>query len=346
MFDSMMKAKNRKVCLHLDNFSGHYISYKPTNVELIYFKPNLTAWVQPLDAGIIRCFKAHYRRRVCEEALNRDTSGKANIYSFNALEILHIACDAWDDVTPETIRNCWKHADIRRDRIVLRIPRTLAQRGWSLIYAFADSSSGMSLPEAEESLKQIFGDKYDDDYWRPALKTVTESEPDEDVHMLIKSLQEKSRVGDQPKFVPAEYTKTAQEVAAAIKELERRNRIFEGAPSADAYIEPDEEREVEMEPIRTDDELVADVLREQAIERGEVEETEEIESEEEEEPEMTTREILSSIGKLRKAFLSRGDLCVRTAKMLTSVQGEIAREEMRNAKQTMLDGWGIDRTSQ
>jgi len=179
MFDDMMRVQKRKVCLHLDNFSGHYISYEPTNVELIYLKPNLTAWVQPLDAGIIRCFKAHYRQRFCQEALKRDASGEADIYSFNLLETLHMAHDAWDDVTPETIKNCWKHTGIQRDPIILRVPSTLTQRGWNIICAFADSSSGMTLPQAEDLLKKVFGDQYNDDDWRPALKIVTETEPDE-----------------------------------------------------------------------------------------------------------------------------------------------------------------------
>ena len=58
MFDNIVRAQNRKVYLHLDNFLGHYIFYELINVELIYLKPNLMAWVQPLDAGIIHCFKA------------------------------------------------------------------------------------------------------------------------------------------------------------------------------------------------------------------------------------------------------------------------------------------------
>ena len=60
MFDEMMQVQGQNVCLHLDNFSGHRISYNPMNVKLLFFKPNLTAWVQPLNAGIICCFKAHY----------------------------------------------------------------------------------------------------------------------------------------------------------------------------------------------------------------------------------------------------------------------------------------------
>lgn len=332
-----MRAQGRKVCLHLDNFSGHYISYEPTNVKLLYFKPNLTAWVQPLDAGIIRCFKAHYRRRFCQEALKRDMSGQADIYSFNLLESLHMARDAWDDVTPETIKNCWNHADIQRNPIILRIPQSLAQRGWNVIRSFADPSSGMTLPQAEDLLKQVFGNQYNDNDWRPALKIITEAEPDEDVHSLINALHEECHA-KKVTFIPAEYTEAAMEVATAIKELEQRNRIFEGAPSADAYIELQIEREVEVEPIRTEDELVAQVLREQVLERGGIVENEEDECEEEE-PEMATSEILLSMARLRKALLSRGDLCIRTAKMLALAQDEVAREEMRNARQTTLERW-------
>ena len=145
----------------------------------------------------------------------------------------------------------------------------------------------MFLTQAEDSLKEMFGDQYNDDYWRPALKVVTETEPDEDVHSHIRALQQESDPKKQP-FTPPEYTKAAAEVASAIKELERRKQIFDGAPSADAYIEPEIEREVEEVPVWTEDELVEEVLREQARERGETVETDDDECDEEEEPEMTT----------------------------------------------------------
>ena len=89
-FDDAMWAQNRRVCLHLNNFSGHYIPYVPTNIELIYFKQNLTAWVQLLDAGIICCFKAHYWQQFCKKALKWDTSGEADIYPFSLLETLRM----------------------------------------------------------------------------------------------------------------------------------------------------------------------------------------------------------------------------------------------------------------
>jgi hypothetical protein len=45
----------------MDNFSGHDVGYDPKNIKIIFFAPNLTAWIQPCDAGIIRNFKALYR---------------------------------------------------------------------------------------------------------------------------------------------------------------------------------------------------------------------------------------------------------------------------------------------
>ena len=101
-------------------------------------------------------------------------------------------------------------------------------------------------------------------------------------------------------------------------------------------------------PVRTDDELVAEVLKERALERGEIVEEEEEEEDEcdQEEPEMTIKEILSSVTKLRRALLSRGDICVRTAKMLGLVQGEVEREEIQNARQTTLENWIVGHASE
>ena len=245
--------------------------------------------------------------------------------------------DAWNNVTTVMIKNCWDHADIWHVPIILQVPQTLTQRGWGVICTFADPTSGMTLPQAEDLLKQIFGDQYEDEQWQPTLKVVTETEPDEDIKSLITALWERSQPTKQP-FIPIEHTKVAAEVAAAIEELKQRNQIFEGVPSTDAYIEPEIERKVEKLPIQTEEELVAEVLREQAVERGDIVEVIKDECEEDE-PEMTTREILSFMMRLHRALLSWGDLCVRMAKMLTLAQDEVTREEMQNAQQTTFDRW-------
>lgn len=110
--DLQFHSKVCHVALTLDNFPGHKISYKPTSIELIYFKPNLTPYVQPLNAGIIQCFKAHYCRAFCSHAIDMDDAGEKDIYKVNLLEIMMMVRQVWDVVTPQTIKNCWWHTGI------------------------------------------------------------------------------------------------------------------------------------------------------------------------------------------------------------------------------------------
>ena len=83
--DTKMRAQARHILLTIDNFSGHSIEYDPTNIEIDFFEPNLTSFVQPLDAGIIRCFKAHYRTSLCKRAVDLDEAGQREIYKINVL---------------------------------------------------------------------------------------------------------------------------------------------------------------------------------------------------------------------------------------------------------------------
>ena len=108
-----MRTQNRHICLLVDNFSGHNISYEPQNIQLEFFEPNMTSYVQPLDAGIIRCFKAHYWREFCLRALDLDDLGEANIYKINILEAMLLAKAAWAAITDTTIKNCWDHTEIQ-----------------------------------------------------------------------------------------------------------------------------------------------------------------------------------------------------------------------------------------
>lgn len=65
-WDEELKLFGRKVLLLLDNFSGHYIDYEPSNIKLLYLMPNSTSLSQPLDAGIIKNFKDKYNKKVHE----------------------------------------------------------------------------------------------------------------------------------------------------------------------------------------------------------------------------------------------------------------------------------------
>ncbi|KAG6871182.1 hypothetical protein C0995_007493 [Termitomyces sp. Mi166 len=78
------------------------------------FSPNLTAHVQPADAGIIKCFKAHYCACFMNHAIDRYDSdvSPADIYDINILEAMQMANIAWNEVDTTTIHNCWHKSGI------------------------------------------------------------------------------------------------------------------------------------------------------------------------------------------------------------------------------------------
>src|SRR5258706_2578193 len=179
-WDIQLQLQNRKIALTLDNFSGHYIEYEPKCITFIYFQPRLTSHVQPLDAVIIRCFKAHYNRLFCLCAIQQDKAEERDIYKIDLLEAMMMAERAWKSVSPTTIKNCWNHTEIQRPRlpiITLRPPRppmpaSLAA-GWDLVVEFARNS--WSIPEVHSALQECLGDRYIASKWNEDLVTQVKS---------------------------------------------------------------------------------------------------------------------------------------------------------------------------
>jgi hypothetical protein len=108
-----MQRQNRFIILLVDNFSGHNIAYAPSNIRIEFFEPNMTSFVQPLDAGIIRTSKALYRKAFCARAVELDDAGEQDIYKIDLLEAIYMFQAAWRMVSPATIKNCWNHTQIQ-----------------------------------------------------------------------------------------------------------------------------------------------------------------------------------------------------------------------------------------
>ena len=108
-----MLHQNRKITLTIDNAPSHIFEEdKLTNVKVAFLPPNMTSHIQPLDAGIIRSFKAHYRRLYILRVLDQDNEGKLDIYHIDQLEGMNLARTAWSFTTQKTVANCWRHAGI------------------------------------------------------------------------------------------------------------------------------------------------------------------------------------------------------------------------------------------
>ncbi|CAK5275207.1 unnamed protein product [Mycena citricolor] len=111
--DGKMRRQRRKILLSMDNFSGHHnITYKPKNIRLVYFEPNLTPFVQPCDAGIIRCLKARYRKKQAVRALNLYEAEHESPFKIDILSAMRTLTEAWNKISQSTIANCWAHTKI------------------------------------------------------------------------------------------------------------------------------------------------------------------------------------------------------------------------------------------
>ena len=114
-WDDELHREGHKILLLQDNFTGHIVPEGLTNIRVESFSANLRPHVQPMDAGIIRCFKAHYCTWYIQHAIDRYDSGitPSEIYDINQLEGL--AQTAWHEVDASTIQHCWLKAGILPD---------------------------------------------------------------------------------------------------------------------------------------------------------------------------------------------------------------------------------------
>lgn len=120
--DFNRRMANRQVLLILDNCSAHIpLNQLPDNItlnntEVLFLPPNMTSKIQPCDQGIIRNFKAYYRKRFNQHLLQGMDDNVENPEKINVLQAIRMAVASWsDDVTATTIANCFRHCKIRSE---------------------------------------------------------------------------------------------------------------------------------------------------------------------------------------------------------------------------------------
>ncbi|GBM68865.1 hypothetical protein AVEN_261838-1 [Araneus ventricosus] len=112
------ELKDEKIALLLDNCSAHPVEEELhlKNIKLVFLPPNTTSTIRPLDQGIIRSFKFHYRKTIVQQIIkdidshNSSDSLTANKLSksLSILDSVHTIRNAWDIVSSKTISNCYK----------------------------------------------------------------------------------------------------------------------------------------------------------------------------------------------------------------------------------------------
>ena len=146
-FDQQMEG--RHVVLLLDNCSAHI---QPgdlanhgivlRNTRLLYLPTATTTKINPCDAGIIRNFKACFRKRFNILVLGQLEMGARAPERINLLEGINMAAATWKyDVQPSTIESCFRDCELRSgpvgdDVMNARVPDTVEQELADLVDRF------------------------------------------------------------------------------------------------------------------------------------------------------------------------------------------------------------------
>ncbi|KAL4101250.1 hypothetical protein QTP88_021270 [Uroleucon formosanum] len=98
----------RKVLLFVDNCPAHpkILLHELKAILVVFLPPNMTSKLQPMDQGIIKNIKHHYRKSIIQRNLRKMDSG-IEIDDINLLESIELLHKSWGAVTQSTIVNCF-----------------------------------------------------------------------------------------------------------------------------------------------------------------------------------------------------------------------------------------------
>ncbi|XP_068704078.1 uncharacterized protein [Montipora foliosa] len=89
-----------------------------SNIKIDFLPKNTTSRTQPLDTGIIKTWKEHYRRKLLRyiaSEIDGEKSASEIIKSVYLLMAIRWMVSAWEEVKPEVITRCFKHVGMYPD---------------------------------------------------------------------------------------------------------------------------------------------------------------------------------------------------------------------------------------
>lgn len=115
--NSMMRRENRKIMLFVDNATSH-VAPEMSNVKIEFLPPNTTSVLQPCDQGIIRAFKARYRKMLLQHIIvkmNETSTASELIKSVDMLHAISWIVKAWNSTETDTIKKCFARCGFTND---------------------------------------------------------------------------------------------------------------------------------------------------------------------------------------------------------------------------------------
>ena len=112
MLDNKFFKEKRQVLFFVDNCPAHPVTLQMAlkNIKIIFLPKNSTSVLQPMDQGVIRSFKCKYRTKLLSHVISQVEGKDKTIedVKVNLLMVMNWVKFAWESVTQETIKNCFK----------------------------------------------------------------------------------------------------------------------------------------------------------------------------------------------------------------------------------------------
>ena len=177
-FNKKLAQQQQNILLFLDNVSSHTpeLSEMFSHIKVIFLPKNTTSRLQLLDAGIIKNFKVHDRKKLITHALAQigSTSGTEIAKQVDVLHAIRWIKQAWDQVEVSTIQHCFNHCGFSYISVPTGDPFADLNKDESLKQIVKPLDTEMS---AEIPTSATFED---DDNWREELHNMVISSIDDE----------------------------------------------------------------------------------------------------------------------------------------------------------------------
>jgi len=110
--DSLIRNKNRRILLLLDICRAHPRLSNFTNIEFVFLPRNVASVLQAMGQGVIQNLKSNYRKSLAMELVHRSQGGCLDSKWVTVLDACRHLHRAWNDITPNIIRNCWNRSGL------------------------------------------------------------------------------------------------------------------------------------------------------------------------------------------------------------------------------------------
>jgi hypothetical protein len=157
-------------------------------------------------------------------AIDLDEAGEADIFAANQLEVMKMAREAWDAVSADTIRNCWAHTGIQRERlpmVKLTIPKSTERRAAppksrpelakDLLRAWI-SDAHMGLPAVKDQLRELLGEEFIEEKWDGVFDAILGAEDNTEAALTALDRQTLPTFSTMTSDVVAELPDTEDDV--------------------------------------------------------------------------------------------------------------------------------------